>query len=128
MWFFPAALMGFVLPAHMSWIIPPSSETTLSGSCALAEKSSQGRNIPLPGSGSLFVKSHPNSPWIWVDCGLNSDEKIQRTVCVIAKSDPTKTSTCWEVADYGHSAVICKPIRSPTGVTTALSRWQSRRP
>lgn len=25
------------------------------------------RNIPLLGGGSLFVKSHPNSPWIWVD-------------------------------------------------------------
>ena len=61
------------------------------------------RDIPLPGAGSLFVKSHPNSPWIWVDFGLNSDEKIQRTVCVIAKADPTKTSKCWEVADYGRA-------------------------
>ena len=34
------------------------------------------RNIPLPGAGSLFVKTHPNSKWIWVDFGLNSDEKI----------------------------------------------------
>ena len=61
------------------------------------------RNIPLPGGGSLFLKSHPNSPWIWVDFGLNSDEKIQRTVCVIAKADPTKTSKCWEIADYGRA-------------------------
>jgi nitrite reductase (NO-forming)/hydroxylamine reductase len=61
------------------------------------------RNIPLPGAGSLFVKSHPNSPWIWVDFGLNSDEKIQRTVCVIAKADPTKTAKCWEVAGYGRA-------------------------
>ncbi len=61
------------------------------------------RNIPLPGAGSLFVKTHPNSPWIWVDHALNSDEKIQRTVCVIAKADPTKTAKCWEVADYGRA-------------------------
>ncbi|MGQ9841186.1 MAG: cytochrome D1 domain-containing protein [Anaerolineae bacterium] len=61
------------------------------------------RNIPLPGGGSLFVKTHPNSPWIWVDHALNSDEKIQRTVCVIAKADPTKTAKCWEVADYGRA-------------------------
>jgi nitrite reductase (NO-forming)/hydroxylamine reductase len=61
------------------------------------------RDIPLPGAGSLFVKSHPNSPWIWVDFGLNSDEKIQRTVCVIAKVDPTKTAKCWEIADYGRA-------------------------
>lgn len=61
------------------------------------------RNITLPGGGSLFVKSHPNSPWIWVDFGLNPDEKLQRTVCVIAKTDPTKTAKCWEVADYGRA-------------------------
>ena len=61
------------------------------------------RNIPLPGGGSLFLKSHPDSPWIWVDFGLNSDEKIQRTVCVIAKADPSKTSKCWEIADYGRA-------------------------
>ena len=31
------------------------------------------RDVPLPGAGSLFVKSHPDSQWIWVDFGLNSD-------------------------------------------------------
>ncbi len=61
------------------------------------------RNIQLPGAGSLFVKTHPDSPWIWVDHPLNSDEVIQRTVCVIAKANPTKTEKCWEVADYGRA-------------------------
>jgi len=61
------------------------------------------RNITLPGAGSLFVKTHPNSKWIWVDFGLNSDEKIQRSVCVIAKENPTETYRCWEVADYGRA-------------------------
>ncbi|MBI5935786.1 MAG: c-type cytochrome [Chloroflexi bacterium] len=61
------------------------------------------RNIELPGAGSLFVKTHPNSKWVWVDFVLNSDEKLQRTVCVIAKADPTKVHKCWEVADYGRA-------------------------
>ncbi len=61
------------------------------------------RDIELPGAGSLFVKTHPKSKWIWVDFVLNSDEKLQRTVCVIAKGDPTKTYKCWEVADYGRA-------------------------
>jgi nitrite reductase (NO-forming)/hydroxylamine reductase len=61
------------------------------------------RNVPVLGGGSLFVKSHPNSPWIWVDHGLNPDEKVQRSVCVIAKADPTKTEKCWEIADYGRA-------------------------
>ncbi len=61
------------------------------------------RTIPLPGAGSLFLKTHPNSDWIWVDHTLNPDEAIQRTVCVIAKADPTKTHKCWQVADYGRA-------------------------
>ena len=61
------------------------------------------RDIELPGAGSLFIKTHPNSKWIWTDFVLNSDEKLQRTVCVIAKADPTKVHKCWEAADYGRA-------------------------
>lgn len=61
------------------------------------------RNIELPGAGSLFVKTHPNSQWVWVDFVLNSDEKLQRTVCVVAKADPTEVHKCWEVSDYGRA-------------------------
>ena len=61
------------------------------------------RNIKLPGAGSLFIKTHPKSKWIWVDLVLNSDEILQRTICVIAKDDPTKTFKCWEAADYGRA-------------------------
>jgi nitrite reductase (NO-forming)/hydroxylamine reductase len=61
------------------------------------------RTIPLLGGGSLFVKTHPNSPWIWVDHALNPDEAIQRSVCVVAKANPTEVAKCWEVADYGRA-------------------------
>ncbi|MBC8331988.1 MAG: c-type cytochrome [Anaerolineae bacterium] len=61
------------------------------------------RNVPLLGGGGLFIKTHPNSQWIWVDHVLNSDEVIQRTICVIAKANPTETHKCWEVADYGRA-------------------------
>ena len=61
------------------------------------------RNIELPGAGSLFIKTHPNSKWVWVDFVLNSDEKLQRTVCVIAKDNPTEVYKCWEAADYGRA-------------------------
>jgi len=44
---------------------------------------------PLPSGGSLFIKTHPNSEWIWVDMALNSDPALSRTVCVIAKANPT---------------------------------------
>ena len=61
------------------------------------------RVTELPGAGSLFNKTHPNSQWIWVDMVLNSDPALSRTVCVIAKADPSKVHKCWEIADYGRA-------------------------
>lgn len=61
------------------------------------------RNIELLGGGSLFIKTHPNSPWIWADHVLSSDEVTQRTICVIAKDNPTEVYRCWEAADYGRA-------------------------
>lgn len=61
------------------------------------------RTTELPGSGSLFIKTHPKSQWIWVDMTLNSDPVLARTVCVIAKADPSKVHKCWEIGTYGRA-------------------------
>ncbi|MCB2160454.1 c-type cytochrome [bacterium] len=61
------------------------------------------RTTELPGAGSLFIKTHPNSQWVWVDMALNSDEVLQRTICVIAKDNPGEVYQCWEVSDYGRA-------------------------
>jgi nitrite reductase (NO-forming)/hydroxylamine reductase len=61
------------------------------------------RATPLPGSGSLFIKTHPKSKWVWVDMTLNSDPVLARTICVVAKTDPSKTFKCWEVGTYGRA-------------------------
>ena len=61
------------------------------------------RVTPLPGAGSLFIKTHPNSKWIWVDMTLNSDPALARTICVIAKENPAEVHKCWEVASYGRA-------------------------
>lgn len=61
------------------------------------------RKTPLPGAGSLFLKTHPNSQWIWVDMTLNSDPALSRTVCVIAKEQPDQVHKCWEVSTYGRA-------------------------
>ncbi len=61
------------------------------------------RTTTLPGAGSLFIKTHPNSQWIWVDMVLNPDEVLQRTICVIAKEKPDETHKCWEISDYGRA-------------------------
>jgi len=61
------------------------------------------RQTVLPGAGSLFIKTHPTSQWVWVDMSLNSDPALARTICVIAKAEPDKTHKCWEVSTYGRA-------------------------
>lgn len=61
------------------------------------------RTTPLPGAGSLFIKTHPNSKWVWVDLVLNSDPKLSRTVCVIEKANPAEVYKCWEAGTYGRA-------------------------
>ncbi|RMG62435.1 MAG: nitrite reductase [Chloroflexi bacterium] len=61
------------------------------------------RVTKLPGAGSLFIKTHPKSQWIWVDMTLNPDSVLARTICVIAKAQPDRTHKCWEVTSYGRA-------------------------
>jgi nitrite reductase (NO-forming)/hydroxylamine reductase len=61
------------------------------------------RTTPLPGSGSLFIKTHPKSKWIWVDMTLNSDPVLARTICVIDKENPSEVYKCWEIGTYGRA-------------------------
>ncbi|HIC97403.1 MAG TPA: nitrite reductase [Aquificaceae bacterium] len=41
--------------------------------------------LPGPGGGNLFIKTHPASPHIWVDRPLSADPKLQRQLYVIDK-------------------------------------------
>ncbi|TLN03401.1 nitrite reductase, partial [bacterium] len=61
------------------------------------------RTTPLPGAGSLFIKTHPHSKWIWVDMTLNPDPVLARTICVIAKDNPGEVYKCWQAATYGRA-------------------------
>ena len=55
------------------------------------------------GGGSLFIKTHPKSKWIWVDFALNPDAETQHSLCVMAKSNPDKEFKCWKVSDAGRA-------------------------
>ena len=61
------------------------------------------RETPLPGAGSLFLKTHPGSKWIWVDMTVNPDPLLSRTICVIEKENPAEVYKCWEAASYGRA-------------------------
>ena len=58
------------------------------------------RKIPLQGTGSLFLKTHPNSPWVWTDRPLNNDPKGTREICVYSKQK-AEIEKCWSVGDHG---------------------------
>ena len=59
------------------------------------------REITLPSAGSLFIKSHPASPWVLVDMTLSAtgDEK---DICAISKETGT-LDRCFPVATNGRA-------------------------
>ena len=58
------------------------------------------REIPLDGTGSLFLKTHPNSPWVWMDMPLNNDPVGARQVCVYSKAKG-EMERCWSLGERG---------------------------
>lgn len=58
------------------------------------------RQIPLPAAGSLFIKTHPNSPWVLVDMTLSSTNDKQ--ICAISKATGT-VDNCFDVATAGKA-------------------------
>lgn len=43
------------------------------------------REVALPSAGSLFVKTHDNSPWVFVDMPMSNDAAAPRQLCVYSK-------------------------------------------
>ena len=58
------------------------------------------REIQLPAAGSLFIKTHPNSPWVLVDMTLSSTNDKQ--ICAIAKVTG-EVDHCFDVATAGKA-------------------------
>ncbi|HEX9692820.1 MAG TPA: cytochrome D1 domain-containing protein [Gemmatimonadales bacterium] len=60
------------------------------------------RKVEFEGTGSLFVKTHPNSPWVWMDMALNNDPEAAHNVCVYSKA-AGKIDRCFAVGDRGRA-------------------------
>lgn len=58
------------------------------------------RQIDLPAAGSLFIKTHPASPWVLVDMTLSSSHDKQ--ICAIAKAGG-ELDRCFDVALAGKA-------------------------
>lgn len=59
------------------------------------------REVRLPSAGSLFVKTHDNSPWVWMDSPLAANEDATRRICVYSK-EKGDLYRCWKVTDRGR--------------------------
>lgn len=58
------------------------------------------REVTLPAAGSLFIKTHPNSPWVLIDMTLSAEH--DRQVCAYAKETAT-LERCFDVATEGKA-------------------------
>lgn len=54
------------------------------------------QQIQLPYSGTLFIKTHPNSPWVIVDFPMSPSPLAAASLCAIDKRR-LEVTKCWEV-------------------------------
>ena len=59
------------------------------------------REIDIPGTGSLFLKTHPNSDWVWMDTPMSNVIEESHQACVYSK-EKMALERCFEVADHGR--------------------------
>lgn len=59
------------------------------------------QEVVLPSSGSLFIKSHPASPWVLVDMTLSATG-YEKDICAISKSTG-ELDSCFPVATNGRA-------------------------
>lgn len=53
--------------------------------------------LETPSMGNLFIKTHPNSPWLIADFTVAPSPEMNRTLCAWDKNDLDKEPKCWEV-------------------------------
>ncbi len=53
--------------------------------------------LETPSMGNLFIKTHPNSPWLLADFTVAPTPEMNRTICAWDKSDLEKEPKCWEI-------------------------------
>ncbi len=79
------------------------------------------RKVPIPGTGSLFIKTHPNSAWVWMDMPLNNDPEGTRKICVYSKAT-AEVDRCWQVVDHGAAVHF---EYNQAGTEVWVSVWDS---
>jgi nitrite reductase (NO-forming)/hydroxylamine reductase len=80
------------------------------------------REVKLPSSGTLFVKTHPRSPWVWTDATVSTDPKAARTVCVYSKAKG-KLEKCFPISTYGRATHF---EYNRQGTQVWVSNWDNK--
>lgn len=81
--------------------------------------------VALPFTGSLFNKTHPNSPYVIIDFTMSMNPEGAASLCAIGK-ESLEVESCWEVPgaqDLGARMVHMEFDRS--GETFWVSAWGS---
>jgi nitrite reductase (NO-forming) / hydroxylamine reductase len=79
------------------------------------------REVALPSAGSLFLKTHPNSPWVLFDMTLSTDPAASADVCAYSKAS-FALDHCFTPAQ-GERSVHFEYDR--TGSELWVSVWES---
>jgi nitrite reductase (NO-forming)/hydroxylamine reductase len=80
------------------------------------------RQVETPSSGSLFLKTHPNSPWVLFDVALATDAPTSRKLCAYAKATGA-LDRCFEVSTTGPAL---QPEFNRDGTEVWVSVWHER--
>lgn len=80
------------------------------------------RRVKLPSAGTLFLKTHPKSPWVWTDATLATSEKESRRICVYSKAKGT-LHKCWTATKSGRGVHF---EYNKQGTEVWVSNWTRR--
>ena len=80
------------------------------------------REVKLPSAGTLFLKTHPKSPWVWTDATVSTDPKAARTVCVYSKAKGA-LEKCFPISSYGRATHF---EYNAQGTQVWVSNWDNK--
>ncbi|WP_244880692.1 cytochrome D1 domain-containing protein [Thermus parvatiensis] len=84
------------------------------------------KRIQLPYAGTLFIKSHPNSPWVIVDFPMSPSPEAAASLCAIDKRK-LEVTKCWEVPGARElKARMVHPEFNKGGTEIWVSAWGSK--
>ncbi len=80
------------------------------------------REIEGVPAGALNVRTHPKSPWVWLDSPANPKPELARQICVISKK-AGKVHKCWSPRPTGRAMHF---EYNQTGSEVWVSGWDKK--